>query len=60
MTLDPRKKKIITIIKPTLQTETISKTKLTKENFEDLQRLTGSGLVSISKKISIFTSINGN
>ena len=57
MTLDPKKNK--NIKQPIIKTKTqpneefnspSANTKLTKENYEKLQKLTGSGFVQIHKK----------
>ena len=50
MTLDPKKNKNIKQRKPIIKTTTQPNTKLTKENYELLKKLTGSGFVSIYKK----------
>ena len=50
MTLDLMKNKNIKNIKPIILTTTQPNTKLTKENYELLKKLTGSGFVQIYKK----------
>ena len=49
MTLNQKKDKSIKNVKPIIKTKTPN-TKLTKENYEKLQRLTGSGFVQFHKK----------
>ena len=53
MTLDPKKNKYIKPTKPIIKNKTQPITKLTKENYEKLQKLTGSGFVQIHKKCKL-------
>ena len=53
MTIDLKKNKNIKNIKPIIKNKTQPITKLTKENYEKLQKLTASGFVQIHKKCKL-------